>query len=54
MVRGNEELNKDTTRFICNNSNVKGCPNLTVGVFCELVNNSLLSNEALEPCYPRR
>ena len=54
LYGGNEELNKKATRFIRNNSNVKGRPNLTVGVFCEWVNNSLLPNEALEPGYPRK
>lgn len=54
VVWGNEELNRKATAFIRNNSNVKGRPNLTVGMFCEWVNNSLLLDEALEPGYPRK
>ena len=49
-----EYLNRKATKFICSNSNVRGRPNLTVGMFCEWVNNELLPNETLEPGYPRK
>ena len=49
-----EYLNRKATKFIRSNSNVKGRPNLTVGMFCEWVNNELLPNETLEPGYPRK
>lgn len=54
IVWQNEALNKKAKKFIRNNSNVKGRPNLTVGGFCDWVNNDLLPNETLEPGYPRK
>ena len=49
-----EILNRKASKYIRNNSNVKGRPNLTVGTFCEWINNDLLPNETLEPGYPRK
>ena len=49
----NESLNKKAARFIRANSAVKGKPNLTVGTFCQWVNEELLPNETLEPGFPR-
>ena len=54
VVWNNEHLNKKAAKYIRNNSNVKGKPNLTAGGFCEYVNNDLLRNETLEPGYPRK
>ena len=49
-----ENLNKKATRFIRENANVKGKPNLTIHQFCGWVNNSLLPSETLEPGFPRK
>ena len=46
-------MNKKAARFIRANSAVKGKPNLTVGTFCQWVNEELLPNETLEPGFPR-
>lgn len=54
VVWRNEALNKKAKKFVRQNSNVKGRPNLTLGSFCEWVNNDLLPNETLEPGYPRK
>ena len=50
----NEDLNRKATRYIRENANVKGQPNLTVSTFCQWVNNDLLPNETLEPGFPRK
>ena len=49
-----EKLNKKVTRFIRENANVKGKPNLKIHQFCGWVNNSLLPSETLEPGFPRK
>ena len=49
----NESLNRKATRYIRTNAAVKGQANLTVGKFCQWVNNELLPNETLEPGFPR-
>ena len=49
-----ESLNKKAKQYIRENACVKGKPNLTVGQFCEWVNNNLLPNETLEPGFPRK
>ena len=49
-----EDLNRKATRFIRENANVKGQPNLTICKFCEWVNDDLLPNETLEPGFPRK
>ena len=49
-----ECFNNKATKFIRENANVKGVPNLTVASFCEWVNDDLLPNETLEPGFPRR
>lgn len=41
VVWNNEHLNKKATKCIRNNNTVKGKPNLTIGGFCEWVNNDL-------------
>ena len=42
------------TRYIRENTVVKGRPNLTAGSFCQWVNECLLTTQTLEPGYPRR
>ena len=54
VMWGSEDLNKKAARFIRENANVKGKPNLTVGTFCQWVNDDLLPNETLEPGFPRK
>lgn len=49
-----ELLNRKATKFVRENSNKKGQPNLTIAGFCHWVNNDLLPNETLEPGYPRK
>ena len=49
-----EQLNAKAKKYIRLNSNVKGHPNLTVGSFCQWVNNTLLPNTTLEPGFPRK
>ena len=48
-----EDLNKKATKYVRENSNVKGRPNLTKLSFCRWVNEELLPNENLEPGFPR-
>ena len=48
-----EDLNKKTTKYIRENADVKGRPNLTARQFCNWVNKVLLPNETLEPGFPR-
>ena len=54
IIWGNEQLNAKAKKYIRLNSNVKGRPNLTVGSFCQWVNNTLLPNTTLEPGFPRK
>ena len=49
-----EELNKKASDYIRDNANVKGKPKLTVGRFCQWVNDDLLPNETLEPGFPQK
>ena len=49
-----EKLNKRACSYVCENSNVKGKPNMTSISFCRWVNDELLPNVALEPRFPRR
>ena len=50
----NERLNKCVRQFVLENASVKGRPNMTARSFCHWVNEELLPNEPLEPCFPRR
>jgi len=47
----NEALNKKEIGYVWRNSAVKGKANLTTRIFCELVNEDLLTNETLEPSF---
>ena len=53
VIWKSEELNVKATKYIRQNAAVKGRPNLTVGSFCQWVNEELLPNETLEPGFPR-
>ena len=48
----NEILSKKACRYIQDNAVAKGKPNLTVGSFCQWVNEDLLPNKMLEPGFP--
>ena len=50
----NEELNQMATKYIRNNSSVKGKPNMTTYDFCKWVNRTLLPSLTLEPGFPRK
>ena len=54
IVWSREDLNKRATKYVRENADVKGRPNLTVRSFSEWVNNELLPNETLEPGFPRK
>ena len=54
LLWSNEELNRKATKFIRENANVKGQPNLTSAGFCSWVNEELLPNKCLEPGFPRK
>ena len=54
VLWNNEYLNKKASRYIRGNACVKGRPNLTAGMFCHWVNETLLPNETLEPGFPRK
>ena len=54
IIWAREDLNKKTTKYIRENADVKGQPNLTIQKFCDWVNEDLLPNETLEPGFPRR
>ena len=54
VMWSSEELNKKAARYIRENANVKGQPNLTAGKFCQWVNDDLLPNQTLEPRFPRK
>ena len=53
VLWSSEELNKKALKYVRENSNVKGMPNLTVSSFCFWLNNELLPNSCLEPGFPR-
>ena len=40
-------------KYVRENTFVKGSVNLTSMLFCQWVNEHLLTNETLEPCYPQ-
>ena len=48
----NKDLNMKATRFITENADIRGQPNLTVARFCLWVNSDLLSNET-ESGFPK-
>ena len=48
-----EDLNRKATKYVRENANVKGRPNLTTHSFCVWVNEELLTNEILESGFPR-
>ena len=50
----NEELNKHVRKYVRENANIKGKPNMTTASFCQWVNNELLPNSVLEPGFPRK
>ena len=50
----NEKLNEHARKYVRENSNVKGKPNMTSVSFCRWVNDELLPNVALEPGFPRK
>lgn len=54
VLWSSEDLNKKATKYIRENANVKGRPNLTTSSFCRWINNDLLPNVSLPPGYPRR
>ena len=53
ILWSSEDLNKKAYKFVRENTNVKGRPNLTKHSFCHWVNDELLPNEILEPGFPR-
>ena len=50
----NEHLNKKPSKYVRENTAVRGKSNLTVYSHCEWVNEELLVNETLEPGFPRK
>ena len=54
MLWSDEDLNKKAVKYIRDHACVKGKLNLTVGQFCQWVNDDLLPNETLEPGFPRK
>ena len=54
ILWSSEDLNRKAVKYVRNNSNVKGKPNLTISSFSEWVNEDLLPNETLEPGFPRK
>ena len=54
MIWSSESLNSKAKKYVRENVNVKGRPNLTSRSFCCWVNEMLLPNEVLEPGFPRR
>ncbi len=50
----NEELNKIATKYVRENTVVKGRPNMTAASFCHWVNGHLLATQVLELGYPRK
>ena len=54
VLEQNEELNKHARKYVRENANVKGRPNMTTASFCQWVNNELLPNSVLEPGFPRK
>ena len=54
IVWSREDLNKKYQKYIRENADVRGRPNLTIRQFCNWVNEDLLPNETLEPVFPRK
>ena len=54
ILWSSEELNEKATKYVRENANVKGQPNLTAGSFCQWINDHLLPNSNLEPGFPRK
>jgi hypothetical protein len=54
ILWSSEDLNRRASKYIRENANVKGKPNLTTASFCQWVNVELLPNVSLPPGYPRR
>lgn len=54
LLWSSEELNKKASKFVRENVNIKGQPNLTSGSFCSWINECLLPNSCLVPGYPRK
>ena len=54
IVWSREDLNKTATKYIRENADVKGKPNLTLGTICNWINEYLLPNETLEPGFRRK
>ena len=54
IVWSREDLNETVTKYIRENTDVKGKPNLTIRTFCNWVNEDLLPNETLKPGFPER
>ena len=40
--------------YVCESASVKGQPNLTIGKFCQWVNDDLLMRTTLESGFPRK
>ena len=54
IIWSSEELNQLTTKYIQENSNIKGQPNFSSSSFCSWMNEDLLPNVCLEPGFPRK
>ena len=54
IIWSSEDLNKSAAKYIRENCNIKGQPNLTCGGFCSWVNEDLLPNSCLAPGFPRK
>ena len=54
ILWSSEELNRKAAKYVHENANVNGQPNLTAPIFCQWVNESLIPNSNLEPGFPRR
>ncbi len=54
VLWSDESFNKKVTKYVRNNNNVKGKPNLTIYSFCTWINDDFLPNETLQPGFPRR
>ena len=52
VLWSSEELNKKATKYVRENANIEGKPNLTTASFCPWINNDLLPNVTLPPGYP--
>lgn len=54
VLWSSEDLNRKASRYVRENANVKGKPNLTTASFCRWINEDLLPNASLPPGFPRR